>query len=91
MNEKRLAVAFKNFVEKVFLPLIKRTDPQSLEWHRFSRLLNQDPVSVDDISQYVDSINNPPASLPNFPGSLDKKELPFMRKKVAEDLGPSHS
>jgi hypothetical protein len=30
MNEKRLAVVFKNFVEKVFLPLIKRTDPQSL-------------------------------------------------------------
>ncbi len=73
MNEKRLAVAFKNFVEKVFLPTVKRTDPQALEWHKFTRLLSADTINLEEISQYVDSINSSPGSLGNFPGSLEKK------------------
>jgi len=54
-------------------------------------LLIQDPLNLDDISQYVDSINGSPVSLLNFPGSLEKKEMPFMRKKGGEDPGPSHT
>jgi len=40
MNEKKLIAAFRNYVEKVFLPTYKKTDPQVLEWNKFSRLLS---------------------------------------------------
>ena len=30
MNEKKLIVAFRSFVEKIFLPTFKKTDPQTL-------------------------------------------------------------
>lgn len=91
MNEKRLTAAFRTFVDKVFLPTMKRTDPQALEWHKFSRLLSGDTINLEEITQYVDSLNGSPGNLGNFPGSLEKKEMPFMRKKAGEDLGPSHS
>jgi hypothetical protein len=40
MNDKRLASSFKAFVDKVFMPSLKRTDPQMLEWNKMSRLLS---------------------------------------------------
>ena len=74
----------------MFLPTVKRTDPQALEWHKFSRLLSAETISLDDISQHVDSINASTSSMPNF-ASLEKKDLPFVRKKLGEDPGLSNN
>lgn len=67
MNEKRLTNAFRNFVERVFLPSFKKTDPQSLEWNKFSRMLASDTLNYEEIAQYTDSIA---ANIPNTPTSL---------------------
>ena len=58
MNDKKLVSAFKTFVEKVFLSNIKRTDPQYLEWNKFSRLLSTETINYEELSNYVDSINS---------------------------------
>lgn len=81
MNEKRLTNAFRNFVERVFLPSFKKTDPQSLQWNKFSRMLSSDTLNYEEITQYSDSIS---ANIPNTPTSLEKKDMPFMRKNLGE-------
>ena len=88
MNDKRLVASFKTFVDKVFLPTLKRTDPQALEWSKFSRMLSNENVNVEEVAAYVDSINNFGNS---YQTSFEKKDLPFMRKRNAEDPGPSHN
>jgi len=47
MNDKKLVAAFKTFVEKVFLTNIKRTDPQFLEWNKFSRILSTETINYE--------------------------------------------
>ena len=39
MLDRKLIAAFKSFVEKVFLPVVKKTDPCFLEWNKFSHML----------------------------------------------------
>ena len=53
MNDKRLAVSFKTFVEKVFLSNLKRTDPQYLEWNKFARMIGSENINYEEISNYV--------------------------------------
>ena len=38
-NEKKLVAAFRNFVDKVFLPTLKKTDQQALEWGKFNAII----------------------------------------------------
>lgn len=78
--------AFRNFVEKVFLPSLKRTDQQLNEWNRFNQYLNNEYINYEELYQYIDSINNSQVSnLQTF----EKRELPF--KKRNEDFLNSNS
>lgn len=45
MNDKKLVNSFKNFVEKVFLPNIKRADPQWLEWNKFNKMISNENIN----------------------------------------------
>lgn len=56
MTDKRLIASFRNFVDKVFLPTLKKTDPAFLEWNKFNQLLSVDSNSYEEAIQYVDSI-----------------------------------
>lgn len=82
MADKRIISVFKTFVEKVFLPNLKKTDPAISEWNKFTQLLNNDN-SFDEVAQYVDSIgiqNNPPPFAP-----LEKREIPLFKKRTDTD------
>ena len=57
MNDKKLVNAFKNFVEKVFLPNLKRTDPQMQEWNKFNKIISNEFINYEELGNYVDSIN----------------------------------
>jgi hypothetical protein len=53
MTDKKLVAAFRGFVEKVFLPALKKTDPAVVEWGKFSQLLAQDANNYEEAAQYV--------------------------------------
>lgn len=53
MTDKKLVAAFRGFVEKVFLPALKKTDPAAIEWSKFNQLLSQDSNNYDEVAQYV--------------------------------------
>lgn len=53
MTDKKLVAVFRGFVEKVFLPTLKRTDPAAIEWNKFNQLLSQDANNYDEVAQYV--------------------------------------
>jgi hypothetical protein len=78
-NEKKLIVIFKNFVEKIFLPSFKKTDPQVLEWNRLSQYISNDNINYEEVYQYVESINSNPT--PTF----EKREIPLFKKKKEEN------
>lgn len=91
MNDKKLANAFKSFVEKVFLPNLKRSDPQWLEWNKFNKVISSETINYEELSNYIDNLNSSSGTTNNFQASFEKKDLPFMRKKVAEDTGSNHN
>ena len=64
----------------MFLPTLKRTDPQYLEWNKFSRMISNEYVNCDEVANYVDGIHSS-NSTNSFQSSFEKKDLPFMRKK----------
>lgn len=70
MLDRKLIGAFKSFVEKVFLPAIKKTDPCMLEWNKFSHYLTTEANNADEVLYYVDSINSAPNS---FGGGFEKR------------------
>lgn len=79
MTDKKLVAAFRGFVEKVFLPALKKTDPAVAEWARFNQLLGQDSNGYDEVVQYVEGLGgNPP------PAFLDKREVPLFKKRAQE-------
>jgi hypothetical protein len=83
MADKRLISVFRTFVEKIFLPSFKKSDPAITEWNRFAQLLSNDSNSFDEVAQYVDSIgiqNPPPAFSP-----LEKREIPLFKKRNDTD------
>jgi hypothetical protein len=53
MTDKKLVAIFRGFVEKVFLPTLKKTDPAAIEWSKLNQLLSQDANSYDEAAQYV--------------------------------------
>ena len=40
MNDKKFISAFRGFIEKVFLPNVKKTDTAYLEWNKFNQMLS---------------------------------------------------
>lgn len=67
MNDKKLILAFRGFVEKVFLPNLKKNDQAYLQWSKFNQILSQEPYAADEILQYVDSLgNNNSGSMQSF-------------------------
>jgi hypothetical protein len=71
-------VAFRSFVEKVFLPSLKKTDQQVNEWNRFNQYLNNDYINYEELYQYVESITGSQVStMPAF----EKRELPPFKKR----------
>jgi hypothetical protein len=53
MTDKKLVASFRIFVEKVFLPTLKKTDPAVAEWNKFNQLLSQEANNYDEAWQYV--------------------------------------
>ncbi len=82
MADKRIISVFRTFVEKVFLPNLKKTDPAIAEWNKFAQLLNNDN-SFDEVAQYVDSIGIQSAPQPFAP--LEKREIPLFKKRTDTD------
>ncbi len=79
MTDKKLVATFRSFVEKVFLPALKKTDPAVIEWTKFNQLLSQDANNYDEAAQYVDSIGGN-TNTPTF--ALDKREVPLFKKRA---------
>lgn len=79
MTDKKLVAVFRSFVEKVFLPTLKKTDPAAIEWSKLNQLLSQDANNYDEAAQYVESLgaNN---NTPTF--ALDKREVPLFKKRA---------
>jgi hypothetical protein len=83
MTDKKLIAAFRNLVDKIFLPNLKKTDPAFLEWNKFNQLLSMDNNNYDEVVQYVDSIgvqSNPTAFSP-----LEKRDIPLFKKRADTD------
>jgi hypothetical protein len=59
MTDKKLIAPFRNLVDKIFVPNLKKTDPAFLEWNKFNQLLSIDNNNYDEVVQYVDSIKSP--------------------------------
>jgi hypothetical protein len=81
MTDKKLVAAFRGFVEKVFLPALKKTDPALTEWAKFNQLLSQDGNAYEEAAQYVDGLGGT-SSTPSF--ALDKREVPLFKKRTQE-------
>lgn len=79
--DKKLIAVFRSFVEKVFLPVVKKTEPVFLEWSKFNQLLSIETNSYDEVAQYVDSLGG---SSTNSFSSLDKREVPLFKKRTPE-------
>lgn len=77
--DKKLIAVFRSFVERVFLPVVKKTDPAFVEWSKFSQLLSIETNSYDEVAQYVDSLGG---STTNSFSSLDKREVPLFKKRT---------
>lgn len=83
MAEKRLISVFRTFVEKIFLPSLKKTDPAVSEWNKFAQLLSNESNSVDEMAQYVDSIGIQ-LPQPTF-APLEKRDIPLFKKRNDTD------
>ena len=53
MTDKKLVASLRLFVEKAFLPALKKTDPAVAEWNKFNQLLAQYANNYDEAWQYV--------------------------------------
>ena len=79
-----MVAAFRTFVEKVFLPGVKRGDPQLNEWNKINQYFNSGYIPYEELMQYVESINLHPASHGSVT-SFEKRELPAAFKKRNEE------
>ena len=59
--EKRLIQLFKIFVEKVFVPQIKKFEGTLVEWSKFSSMLMTDNFNYSDLQLFVDSLPGIPS------------------------------
>jgi hypothetical protein len=82
MSDKKLITTFRNFVEKVFLPNIKKTDSAFSEWIKFNQLLSIENNYYDEVAQYVDSL--PGTNVPSNVATLDKREAPLFKKRAQD-------
>lgn len=83
MIDKKLIAAFRTFVEKIFIPNLKKTDPAIAEWNKFNQLLSIDNNNYEEAAQYVDSIGSQIAQ-PTF-APLEKREMPLFKKRAETD------
>lgn len=84
-GERRLVQIFRSFVERVFLPQLKATDRQVVEWGKFNSLLAPEPLNYEELQAYVDSFQTGPSFSP-----FEKREqLPLFKKKTAELDAPA--
>lgn len=89
MNDKKLIASFRNFVERIFLPNLKKTDPAVQEWNKFNQLLSIDNNNYEEALQYSESIgmpNNPPSFTP-----LEKREIPIFKKRTDNEAPSTNS
>jgi hypothetical protein len=80
--DKKVIAVFRSFVEKVFLPNIKKTDPAFLEWNKFNQLLAIETNSYDEVAQYVDSLGGNNST--NAFSPLDKRDIPIFKKRAQD-------
>jgi hypothetical protein len=80
MADKRLITAFRTFVDKIFLPNLKKTDPALQEWNKLNQLLSIDGNNYEEVIQYVDSIGIPVNTATFAP--LEKREIPLFKKRA---------
>lgn len=69
--EKRLIHIFKIFVEKAFVPQIKKFEGNLGEWNKFSSMLLTDNLNYAELQVFVDSLQG----IPN-----GDKQQPFNRR-----------
>jgi hypothetical protein len=83
MIDKKLIAVFRTFVDKIFLPNLKKTDPAIAEWNKLNQLLSNDSNNYEEAAQYVDSIGMV-ATQPTFT-PLEKREMPLFKKRPEAD------
>ena len=82
--EKQLIQIFKTFVEKTFLPALRKTDNSMQEWNKFASMLSVEQINFNQLQYYVETLQSSPPGLPTYEKKDSLRENGnnfFMRKR----------